>query len=798
MLYHLFTNLSSNVGAFNVFRYITFRTGAATLTAIFLSFLIGPPLIRFLMRLRVDQPFQKDGPDHHAKAGTPTMGGLMILFSVVVSVLLWSDLTNRWVWIVLGVTAGYGCLGLVDDYKKVKQRDNAGITAGQKLVWQFTLAIAVAIAIFYDPSFDGELTVPFFKNFTPHLGLLYIPLATFIIVGASNSVNLTDGLDGLAIGPTMIVAGTFILLAYASGHARIAEYLAIKSVTGAGELTIFCGALVGGSLGFLWYNTFPAAVFMGDVGSLSLGGALGTIAVIIRQEVLLALVGGIFVIEALSVIMQVSSFKLTGKRIFLMAPIHHHFATDCRSVLDHFHYFGAFCAVFVEVEMMNELAGKHVLVLGLGRSGRSAAKFCAQHGAYVVAADEAPLACEALQNLEANLKVCVGQPFPDPAAFDLVVPSPGVPRERYAAHAKQVWGDIEIAFRSFDTPMIAVTGSNGKSTTTLLIEAMLCRAGIRALAAGNIGTPILDLGEEKLDQFVLEVSSFQLETVETFRPAIAVLLNFSPDHIDRHGSIEAYFAVKARIFSNQLASDLLIANASDEAIVRMLRKARSRVWTFHPSEPQTQGAWYEGDSVVLKLGDQTKRFPFSLGTLQGTHNRQNALASLLAAVAAGARAEDALDALQHFKGLPHRTQLVGLHNGVRYIDDSKATNVGAAVTALQSFDTPIVWIAGGRDKGLDYHPLADAARGRVRAALFLGEAAPQLDAVLPAQIPRTNVSSMEDAVREAARCAQSGDVVLLAPACASFDQFRDYKERGEVFQRAVSKLSNPCEESRSS
>ncbi len=325
MLYHLFDYLSTDISAFNVFRYITFRIGAATLTAIFIAFVVGPPLIRFLTRLRIDQPFQDDGPDHHAKAGTPTMGGLLILLSVLVSVLLWADLTNRWIWILLGLTTGYGVLGLIDDYQKVVQKDNAGISVRMKLVWQFSLAVFVACAIYYDPGFDKQLTVPFFKNFTPALGLFYIPLAMFIVVGSSNGVNLTDGLDGLAIGPIIIVSGTFLILSYAAGHAKIADYLAIKSVVGAGELAIFCGALVGGGLGFLWFNTFPAAVFMGDVGSLALGGALGTIAVIIRQEILLALVGGIFVAEVLSVIIQVVSFKLTGKRVFLMAPIHHHY-----------------------------------------------------------------------------------------------------------------------------------------------------------------------------------------------------------------------------------------------------------------------------------------------------------------------------------------------------------------------------------------------------------------------------------------------------------------------------------------
>jgi phospho-N-acetylmuramoyl-pentapeptide-transferase len=325
MLYHLLYPLAEQFGGFNVVRYITFRTAAATLTALFISFMVGPWLIRKLGALRVGQPIRKDGPDHQAKAGTPTMGGLLILMALCVSVLLWADLSNHFVWIVLGLTIGYGILGFIDDYKKVTHNDSAGISARAKLFWQTLLALGVAVAIYTSPAFDKELAFPFFKNFTPNIGWLYIPLATFIIVAFSNGVNLTDGLDGLAIGPVMIAAGTFILLSYAAGHANIAEYLAIKNVPGAGQLAIFCGALVGGGLGFLWFNASPADLFMGDVGALALGGALGTISVLIRQEILLAVVGGIFVMEAASVVIQVVSFKLTGKRVFLMAPVHHHF-----------------------------------------------------------------------------------------------------------------------------------------------------------------------------------------------------------------------------------------------------------------------------------------------------------------------------------------------------------------------------------------------------------------------------------------------------------------------------------------
>ena len=325
MLYHLLFPLAEHFGGFNVVRYITFRTAAATLTALFVSFVLGPWVIRRLAALRVGQPIREIGPDHQAKEGTPTMGGLLILLSLTGSVLLWSDLSNRLVWIVLGLTIGYGILGFIDDYKKVTEGSSAGISARAKLFWQVLMAFIVGFAIYADPAFDHELAVPFFKNFTPNIGVLYVPLAAFIIVAASNGVNLTDGLDGLAIGPVMITSGVFLILAYAAGHAEISDYLQIKYVAGSGQLAIFCGALIGGGLGFLWFNASPAQLFMGDVGALALGGALGTIAVLIRQEILLAVVGGVFVVETLSVIIQVTAFKLTGRRVFLMAPIHHHY-----------------------------------------------------------------------------------------------------------------------------------------------------------------------------------------------------------------------------------------------------------------------------------------------------------------------------------------------------------------------------------------------------------------------------------------------------------------------------------------
>jgi phospho-N-acetylmuramoyl-pentapeptide-transferase len=326
MLYHLLYSMSSEIPGLNVVRYVTFRTAAASLTALFIAFLVGPTLIRALARLRAGQPIRQVGPAHQSKAGTPTMGGLLILLSLLISVLLWANLENRLVWIVVGVTVGYGILGFLDDYQKVtKKKNEAGLSARAKLAAQLLIALGVALAIYTDPAFDAELAVPFFKDFTPNLGILYVPLAVVMIAGFSNGVNLTDGLDGLAIGPVMIAAGTFLLLSYSAGNAKIADYLAIKFVAGSDQLPIFCGALLGGGLAFLWFNAYPAKLFMGDVGSLALGGALGTIAVLIRQEILLIVVGGVFVIETLSVAIQVAWFKLTGNRVFLMAPIHHHF-----------------------------------------------------------------------------------------------------------------------------------------------------------------------------------------------------------------------------------------------------------------------------------------------------------------------------------------------------------------------------------------------------------------------------------------------------------------------------------------
>lgn len=330
MLFHFLYPLADFFQPFNLFRYLTFRSGGAVLTALFISFLIGPTVINWLrIKQGKGQPIRSDGPQQHllTKKGTPTMGGFIILLSLIPSTLLWADISNRYVWIVLLVTLGFGAIGFVDDYLKVTKYNVRGVPGKLKLVLEIILAGAASVAVVYltkDP-LDTSLTVPFFKDVLLDFGWFFLPFATFVIVGASNAVNLTDGLDGLAIVPVMIAAASFSLIAYLVGNSVFSNYLQIHFVPGSGELAVFCGALVGAGLGFLWFNAPPAMVFMGDTGSLAMGGALGSTAVVTKHELVLAIIGGLFVLETVSVIVQVASFKLTGKRVFKMAPLHHHY-----------------------------------------------------------------------------------------------------------------------------------------------------------------------------------------------------------------------------------------------------------------------------------------------------------------------------------------------------------------------------------------------------------------------------------------------------------------------------------------
>ncbi|MGV6826050.1 MAG: phospho-N-acetylmuramoyl-pentapeptide-transferase [bacterium] len=328
MLIWLVDYLAQFEPGFKVFQYITLRTIMAVLTALVISFVVGPAMIRRLSQYKIGQTVRDDGPEtHFSKAGTPTMGGALILVAVSIAALLWSDLSSRYVWIVLLTTLGFGVVGLIDDYRKLVLQDPKGLAAKWKYLGQSVIGAAAAVALYMTAESPAEtqLIVPFMKDIVWNMGPLFVLFAYFVIVGSSNAVNLTDGLDGLAILPTVMVAGALGIFAYLSGHLYLANYLLIPYLPGVGELAIFCGALVGAGLGFLWFNTYPAQVFMGDVGALALGAALGVIAVAVRQELALLIMGGVFVVETVSVILQVASYKLTGRRIFRMAPLHHHF-----------------------------------------------------------------------------------------------------------------------------------------------------------------------------------------------------------------------------------------------------------------------------------------------------------------------------------------------------------------------------------------------------------------------------------------------------------------------------------------
>ena len=329
MLYYWLYPLARQYPLFNVFRYITFRTAMAAVTALLLLLVLGPAMIRSLKRRQIGQAIREEGPRSHlAKAGTPTMGGLLILFAIVVATFLWMDFSNRFVWIALGTLLALGAVGFADDYTKIARKRSLGLTGRGKLLPQFLVALAAGWAIEQWATqgvFSTVVTFPFLKKVLLDLGIFYIPFVAVVLVGSSNAVNLTDGLDGLAIGAVGIAAGTYAILAYVTGNAVAARYLQIPFIAPSGELSVFCGAIVGAALGFLWFNCHPADVFMGDVGSLPLGGAIAAVAVMTKQEVLLAIVGGLFLLEALSVIVQVVSFKTTGRRVFRMAPLHHHF-----------------------------------------------------------------------------------------------------------------------------------------------------------------------------------------------------------------------------------------------------------------------------------------------------------------------------------------------------------------------------------------------------------------------------------------------------------------------------------------
>ncbi len=799
MLVWLAEHLVKYYSGFNVFSYLTFRAIVSLLTALFISLWMGPRMIARLQKLAFGQVVRNDGPESHfSKRGTPTMGGIMILTAITVSVLLWAYPSNPYVWCVLTVLIGYGIIGFVDDYRKVVRKDTKGLIARWKYFWMSVIALGVAFALYLagKDTPATELVVPFFKDVMPQLGLFYILLAYFVIVGTGNAVNLTDGLDGLAIMPTVFVAAGFALVAWATGNMNFANYLHIPYLRHAGELVIVCTAIVGAGLGFLWFNTYPAQVFMGDVGSLALGGALGIIAVLLRQEFLLVIMGGVFVVETLSVILQVGSFKLRGQRIFRMAPIHHHYelkgwpgAARYRALLDYFADAGADWPGDAEGTLiMADYQGKKVVIIGLGMTGLSCVDFFMARGVTPRVMDTR-VAPPGLDKLPESVECHVGG-LNDTwlLAADLIVASPGIalahPSLSAAADAGvEIVGDIELFCREAQAPIIAITGSNGKSTVTTLVGEMAKAAGVNVGVGGNIGLPALMLLDTDRELYVLELSSFQLETTSSLQAVAATILNVTEDHMDRYPlGLQQYRAAKLRIYEN---AKTCVVNA-DDALTMPVRGADERCISFGVDVGDYHLNRQQGETWLRVKGEKVlnvKEMP-----LTGQHNYSNALAALALADAAGLPRASSLKALTTFTGLAHRFQLVLDHNGVRWINDSKATNVGSTEAALNGLqlDGTLYLLLGGDGKSADFTPLKRYLGGdRIRLYCF-GRDGAELAELRPEVAVQTE--TMEQAMRQIAPLVKAGDMVLLSPACASLDQFKNFEQRGEMFARLAKEL----------
>lgn len=783
MLVWLAEHLVKYYSGFNVFSYLTFRAIVSLLTALFISLWMGPRMIAHLQKLSFGQVVRNDGPESHfSKRGTPTMGGIMILTAIVISVLLWAYPSNPYVWCVLVVLVGYGVIGFVDDYRKVVRKDTKGLIARWKYFWMSVIALGVAFALYLagKDTPATQLVVPFFKDVMPQLGLFYILLAYFVIVGTGNAVNLTDGLDGLAIMPTVFVAGGFALVAWATGNMNFASYLHIPYLRHAGELVIVCTAIVGAGLGFLWFNTYPAQVFMGDVGSLALGGALGIIAVLLRQEFLLVIMGGVFVVETLSVILQVGSFKLRGQRIFRMAPIHHHYelkgwpetARHC-AFLDYFADAGPDWSGNAEGTLiMADYQGKNVVIIGLGLTGLSCVDFFLARGVTPRVMDTR-MTPPGLDKLPEAVERHTGSLNDEwLMAADLIVASPGIalahPSLSAAADAGiEIVGDIELFCREAQAPIVAITGSNGKSTVTTLVGEMAKAAGVNVGVGGNIGLPALMLLDDECELYVLELSSFQLETTSSLQAVAATILNVTEDHMDRYPfGLQQYRAAKLRIYEN---AKVCVVNA-DDALTMPIRGADERCVSFGVNMGDYHLNHQQGETWLRVKGEKVLNVKEM--KLSGQHNYTNALAALALADAAGLPRASSLKALTTFTGLPHRFEVVLEHNGVRWINDSKATNVGSTEAALNGLhvDGTLHLLLGGDGKSADFSPLARYLNGdNVRLYCF-GRDGAQLAALRPEVAEQTE--TMEQAMRLLAPRVQPGDMVLLSPACASLDQFK--------------------------
>ena len=799
--------LSPEFGFLRVFQYITFRAVMAAMTSLLIGLIAGPWVIRHLASLKIGQPVRgygmeiAPGQERHARPWAACWS----CCRSPISTLLWFDITNRFVWIVLAVTLGFGAIGWVDDWRKVVHKDPEGMRSREKYFWQSLIGLLAALYLVFSISessnwrvlqlfytwvksgFDvnlppkAGLLVPFFKEVSYPLGVFgFVILTYLVIVGSSNAVNLTDGLDGLAIMPVVMVGSALGVFAYVTGSAVYSKYLFFPHIPGSGELLIFCAAMAGAGLAFLWFNTHPAQVFMGDVGALALGGALGTIAVIVRQEIVLAIMGGIFVVEAMSVMAQVMYFKYTkkrygeGRRILKMAPLHHHFEKSGwtrnagrRALLDHHHAAVPGRPVHAEAEVTVEhLQDQHVLILGLGASGLAMARWCARCGAQVTVADtrEAPPQLPALREQVPQARFVAG-------AFDAALledgGAGGVPQPGPVARAGRAGGS---AAREAGLPVGGELSLFAGALADLQGASRLRarRAGRhrhqrqdhghradraagraqrqdrgggrqhRPHAAGHAGREDGRVGlAAGLGASSCRASSSM--AAGDFEPTAAAVLNVTQDHLDWHGDMEAYAAAKARVFGK---SGLMILNREDPLVMKMLpepvrlkggkmeqrpvpdlrrrhaaaaRRLRHRGRQRHGLAGARAGGRRNAEEAQ---GRTTKRLhfqrlmPADALRIRGRHNAVNALSALALASAAGCPLGPMLYGLREYRGEPHRVEPVGIVNEIEYFDDSKGTNVGATVAALQGLgaERKVVVILGGDGKGQDFSPLARRCR----------------------------------------------------------------------------------------
>ncbi len=829
MFYHLLTPLAKQYLIFNLFNYISFRAAGATVTAILLAFVVGPAIIGRLRRRKIEQVIRAEGPASHlGKRGTPTMGGSIILIATVVPTLLWARLDSRFILFAILATLWMGAIGFLDDWLKVVQGKSRGLVAKWKLAGQVSFGVVLGTLLVYFPVVPPETvpaaatTVPFFKFviviFAPWL---YVAFVTTVITGSSNAVNLTDGLDGLATGLSAIAAAAFALFAYILGRTDTTGYLNLFYLPGAGELTIFCAALMGGCVGFLWFNAHPAQVFMGDTGSLALGGAfghrldpaqVGVPAADHRRGVR----GGGGVRHPADLHLQVAqAYPGPGVRGPAQGVPHGTAASSLREAWLAREHRGD--AVLHPRDLLRHggpgdpqaamslerwrAGGREAAVIGLGKSGVAAGRLLRREGIPVYASDSAAepdksVGEAGLQLLRASgAEVQLGgHDLARISRAGVCVVSPGVPPAAAPLQAARQAGvpvisELDVGVAGLPgVRFAAITGTNGKTTTTALGAHLLQAAGIPSVAAGNIGRPLAEvaLAVEHPEWIVLEISSFQLHDTYDLAPAIGAMTNLAPDHLDRYETIDEYYADKDLLYRNATPSSCWILNGDDPEV---LRRAAGRPGTVLSFRVQGRAdAWYDPVRRQLLLGTVVL-LPRAELALFGDHNVANALCAALIAREAGAGLAAIAQGLASFRALPHRMEPIGEVGGVLWINDSKATNIASTMVAMRALERPFVLLLGGRHKGEPYTALGRAAGEHCRGVVAFGESRHLVSQDLAGLVPVVDAGTdFGEVLRQAQRLARPGDAVLLSPACSSYDMFRNYEDRGAQFRVAVEQL----------